>query len=198
MERELTRRDAIRVGAVGAGMTLAGCSDVVGLSGPNVSNMPEKRSDDNHTDFIFTHDGENQLVVQLNYELQREAGVYQTPLDAQIFHNHDELHIKDLELKFKPVGTPRADIFWKAPRFDWKEAIYEETGDGWTRLSVSDLGRIGESSFVLDFHIRYPRNEEPNNPAKMFFNAEFDLGKDGLTGGSTTARINDEFAMPLQ
>lgn len=198
MERNLSRRNALRVGAVGAAATFTGCSSVPGLTAPEISQSPQKESQPHRTIFEFTQDGEVQLGIQLNYEPPNETGVYQTPLGIQIWHHHEELHIEAFELEFRAAAMDHMDIFWKAPNSDWPDTDFELKDDGWTTLSVPDMGEYGQSTFIEDFYIRYYPEEESNNPPKVLFRAEFELAEDGWVGGSATARINDTFEMPVQ
>ena len=193
MDRELTRRAALGLGAVGVSASIGGCSTAVPLSGPSVGSGPEKSTVDGRTKYTFTEEGENQLAFHLEHDLQNRGGVFESPLDVQVFHNHDKLNIDSIELGFKPSFLPRPDILWKSPNFDWIETEFAEADRGWTKFSASDLGYIGQSTFVLHFYLRYNESEEPEIPVEIGFRAEVELARDGWLGGSETLEIFDSF-----
>jgi hypothetical protein len=193
MVRELTRRAALGLGAVGVSASIGGCSTAVPLSSPSVGSAPEKSTSDGRTEFTFTNDGENQLAIHLLHNLQNRGGVFESPLDVQVFHNHDKLNIDSIELGFKPSFSPRPDILWKSPSFDWIETEFAEAERGWTKFSASDLGNIGQNTFELNFYLRYNEGEEPEIPVEIGFRAEVKLAHDGWLGGSKTLEIFDSF-----
>lgn len=193
MDRRVTRRTALGLGAAGVSASMAGCSKVVPLTGPSVDPEPEKSSSEGRTEFLFVEGDENQLAIVLQHHFQNREEVFEAPLDVQVFHNHDKLNIDSIELGFKPLNHPRPDIFWKAQSSDWIETKFEQTGNGWTTFSASDLGRIGQSSFVLEFYLRFLQSEEPEMPVEIGFEAEVELARDGWLGGSTTVEIFDSF-----
>ena len=96
MDRELTRRAALGLGAVGVSASIGGCSTAVPLTGPGVGSGPEKSTVDGRTEFTFTEDGENQLAIHLQHNLQNRGGVFESPLDVQVFHDHDKLNIDSM------------------------------------------------------------------------------------------------------
>ena len=193
MDREWTRRAALGLGAVGVSASIGGCSTAVPLTGPGVGSGPEKSTVDGRTEFTFTEDGENQLAIHLQHNLQNRGGVFESPLDVQVFHNHDKLNIDSIELGFKPSFLPRPDVLWKSQNSDWIETEFAEADRGWTKFSASDLGYIGQSTFVLNFYLRYNEGEEPEIPVEIGFRAEVELARDGWLGGSETLEIFDSF-----
>ena len=193
MDRELTRRAVLGLGAVGVSASIGGCSTAVPLSGPGVGSRPEKSTSDGRTEYNFTEDGENQLAIHLRHNLQNRGGVFESPLDVQVFHNHNKFNINSIELGFKPSFLPRPDVLWKSPSFDWIETEFAEADKGWTKFSASDLGDIGQSTFVLNFYLRYNESEEPEIPVEIGFRAEVKLARDGWFGGSKTLEIFDSF-----
>ena len=193
MVREMTRRAALALGAVGVSASIGGCSTAVPLTGPGVGSGPEKSTVDGRTKYTFTEDSENQLAFHLEHDLQNRGGVFESPLDVQVFHNHDKLNIDSIELGFKPSFLPRPDVLWKSQNSDWIETEFAEADRGWTKFSASDLGYIGQSTFVLNFYLRYNESEEPEIPVEIGFRAEVELARDGWLGGSKTLEIFDSF-----
>lgn len=200
MNRVTSRRDVLRVGVIGASVSLAGCSGGLPLSsGLDRDASPAVESDDISTVFTFDHDGEGLLELQMLYSGQSKPGAYQIPIRFQVWHR-DGTHLDSLRYTLRP--TPQFDhpvvVSWQAPRPNWPETDFTETGDGrGVVFDVPDLGEQGSGTVVSEFAARVPTNGESIDELPVQFGAEFALSGDGVLGADHDLALDEEVAIPV-
>lgn len=201
MTRGPTRRDALRVGAVGVGASLAGCMTTIGL-GMETKNSPEKDQDDFGVLYLWDDENEPLFELSVSYSGQvvtanPKLGAYEIPLRFSVWHRPGT-HLDSAKYELKKAAGFEHDvlIYWEAPNRNWPDTDFKksESGKGMT-FEVPDFGRMGGGSVVSDFIARVPTNEETINSLPVRFQAEFGL-TEGLIGGFDVA-IEDELEIPI-
>lgn len=198
MPGDLSRREVLRIGAIGTSISLAGCSRVLPFTeGPGESTRMRENTDEFSTMYTFIRDGDEQLKVDTSYRLQKSPYGYETPLHTQVWHKQGT-HLNSLRYTFGPA--PNTDyppqFFLLAPNHNWPDTTFHETEDGRGMVfNVPDLGIYADSTVEASFFIRL--NSDVNLPVQLQFIAELDLSEEGFMGGDYTLNLDEKLELPL-
>lgn len=198
MPGELSRREVLRIGAIGTSVSLAGCSRVPPFTQePGESTRMVQNTDELSTMYTFIRDGEEQLKIDMSYRLQESTYGYETPLHTQVWHKQGT-HLNSLQYTFGPGPTTdyHPQFFLLAPNHNWPDTNFHETEDGRDMVfNVPDLGIYADSTVEASFFIRL--NSDVNLPVRLRFIAEFDLSEEGFMRGDHTLDLDEELEFPL-
>lgn len=197
MRGEPTRRDAIRVGAVGVGASLAGCMTTVGL-GTKRDKRPEKDQKGHSITYTWTDDDEKDLLELHIYAAdQSKPGSYEIPFRFQVWHK-EGTHLDSLMYELKPgAGFDHPVIMhWETPNPNWPESNFKTTDRYGMIFEVPDLGEYGKGTVVSNFIAKVPTDGETIRSLPLWFHPEFELS-DGMVGGHELS-VEDELEIPVQ
>lgn len=196
MQRGPSRRDALRVGAVGFGASLAGCMTTVGL-GTKTNQRPEKEQ--NGTSIIYTWKNDDEKLLELGVlaSQQSQPAAYFIPLRFLVWHQ-DGTHLDRLKFELKPGANfdHPVTMHWETPNSNWPETDFTRTDRFGMVFEVPDLSEIGTGTVTSNFIAKVPTNDETINSLPLWFNAEFELSE-GMIGGYDLS-VEEELEIPVQ
>lgn len=195
MRGEATRREALRVGAVGFGASLAGCTTTVGLR-KETDRRPEKEQRGTSIVYTWTDDDDDDLLELGVLASPRESDAYSIPLRFLVWHR-DGTHLDSLSFELKPGANFDHPVImhWETPNRNWPDTDFERTDRFGMVFEVPDFGEYGRGTVTSEFIAKVPTGDEPIESLPLWFDAEFELS-DGMVGGYELG-VEDEFEIPV-
>ena len=197
-----SRRDALRLGSLGIGASLAGClGDVPGF-GPVDLGGPERTDHSGSTAFEFFRDGERLLGFTVLYPTGYRAETGELRFELEAWHA-DGTHLDGLNYHiWMSLGDGSyVEYYLRTPGgFPWPNLHFQRDRNGaGIHLDVPDLGEQGGATvrfdLVADIHEK-PANLPETIPLAV--DAELALSEEGFAGRDYRASAGGTVEIPRE
>lgn len=195
-----SRRDALRLGSLGLGASLAGCLDDVPGLGPVDLGGPERTDHSSSTAFEFSRDGERLLSFGVIHHAGYRTETGRLWFELEAWHA-DGTHLDsvDYHVHMPVEGDPHVEYYLQTPGgYPWPDIRLQRDREGrGIHLSVPDLAFQGSGTVRLEF-VAVSHEEPANLPETipLAVNAELTLSEEGITGLEYRARADGTVEIP--
>lgn len=149
----MERRRYLAAGVTGLGITIAGCS---GLLGGTINlTDPETELQDGGREKYLTYRHDDERIVTVGFDQRTVPPSLTNQFGFRISVSHsDETKIESFQFDLRvPQSSinPPADIYLESPSGGlWPDITYREVENGWTRIALADTGKLGEGTMTLE------------------------------------------------
>lgn len=195
----ISRRNALRAGALGLGATLAGCSGPAHLGTTDLTDLG-RNDEDGETHFTFRRGGEDYLTLSVQYHQGYRQSVNQLPVRLSTWHR-DGTRLNSLRYHLFRADRAQefSEFYLQTPGGKpFPEMTFQRDRNGrGIHLEVPDLDFQGRGTVSLDFIIEPDRPNDASGPFTLGIEAGFRLAETSPLGRDFKADLLQDVELPL-
>lgn len=194
----ISRRRAIRAGALGLGATLAGCSGPAHLGTTDLTEL-ERNDEDGDTHFTFRRGGDDYLTLSVQYRGYRPS-VDQLHVRLSTWHR-DGTRLDSLRYHLFRADQAQefSEFYLRTPGGSpFPEMTFQRDSDGrGVHLEVPDLDFQGQGTVSFDFIIEPDRSTDAPESFVLGIGAGFRLAETNPLGRNFNASVSQDVELPV-
>lgn len=195
----ISRRNVLRAGGLGLGVTLPGCAGPAHLGTTDLTDL-ERVDEDGETHFTFRRGGDDYLTLSLQYHQGYRPSVNQLPVRLSTWHR-DRTRLTSLRYHLYRADRAQefSDFYLRTPGGSpFPEIVFQRDRNGrGIHLEIPDLDFQGRGTVSLDFIIEPDRSNDTSGPFVLGIEADFRLAATSPLGRDFAASLSEHVELSV-